>query len=522
MDFNCGVTPTVPNDGGPIGASGRQACAADDTWSGKFSVGAHTVTVWPSGGGSGDHTFTVTATNARPEVDSTALVRVSETGITTEQVYEFFLFAESSVSVRLTGLSRDFDCSVDGDTHSCTDNVGTLDDKWTGTLSAGAHTVKITPVVASDSDDDETSPEPGDYTLTVTAEPPSMDSDDEDDDEEEPEPEPEPEPDPPGAPTLAGSVNVKTHVLTWTAPTSSTAISGYRLESRSSATTDWATPRGGSTPASSLSATTLTWNIVTPPSTTSTYRVLASNEDGEGPWSNEITLTSVDVPEQVSITGSVVRQTQTVSWSAPQSDSPITQFQLQTRNSSTSAWRWPGSGTPTASNMPATTKSWSVTTPSGLHRHYRVRVVSLAGEGSWSSHVELTSYSPPPLELPSIPNFSDRPSGGSVTTTFPAATGGTPPYEYSVTGLPPGTPSPSSQFGATVRSWQVTTPPGLHRQYRVRARNATGAGEWSNIVSLTSQGGGGASGAGGDDDSTDDDGDGDDDGYECADDDEGC
>ncbi len=44
---------------------------------------------------------------------------------------------------------------------------------------------------------------------------------------------------------------------------------------------------------------------------------------------------------------------------------------------------------------------------------------------------------PPPLSLPSIPDFR-VPSGGSVSTLFPAATGGTAPYAYSLSGLPPG------------------------------------------------------------------------------------
>lgn len=59
---------------------------------------------------------------------------------------------------------------------------------------------------------------------------------------------------------------------------------------------------------------------------------------------------------------------------------------------------------------------------------------------------------PPPLSLPAIPD-SRLPSGGSVNTTLPAATGGVPPYRYSVSGLPPGI-----TFDASTRSVSGTLP----------------------------------------------------------------
>lgn len=59
---------------------------------------------------------------------------------------------------------------------------------------------------------------------------------------------------------------------------------------------------------------------------------------------------------------------------------------------------------------------------------------------------------PPPLSLPAIPD-SRLPSGGSMNTTLPAATGGVPPYRYSVSGLPPGI-----TFDASTRSLSGTLP----------------------------------------------------------------
>ncbi len=54
----------------------------------------------------------------------------------------------------------------------------------------------------------------------------------------------------------------------------------------------------------------------------------------------------------------------------------------------------------------------------------------------------------PPLSVPGIPNFR-VPSAGSVSTVFPAATGGTAPYAYGLSGLPPGiTFSPSTRLAS--------------------------------------------------------------------------
>ncbi|MCY4109714.1 MAG: hypothetical protein OXG11_11875 [Chloroflexi bacterium] len=460
-DFDCNVDPGRSDRArpGPAGASDPepQLCSnrigtVNDTWTGTLGRGTHRISVWPiDQTASGDYTLTVTA--RLPDPPTTTVLDVTVTNSSASRIHSYELEFKSQVEVSITNLSTNFDCTVDS-LHSCSNQAGTADDSWSGILDKGSHEVSVYPQPSGT----------GNYTLTVTATPiveppanPDDNSDDDDDDEDEDDDDDEDEdddddPDPPGAPALSGSVTVTTHTLTWTAPTSSSDITGYRLQSRASATANWSSPTGGSATASSLSATTLTWNIATSASAVRFYRVAASNEDGEGPWSNEIKLTSHGPPAQVSITGSVSNRTQTVSWTAPQSDSAITKYQLQTRSASGS-WRWPGSGSPTASNMPATTRSWSVNTPAGMTRHYRVRAVSALGDGAWSSHVELTSASPPPLSAPSIPNFDNLASARTVNTTFPVATGGTPPYSYSLSGRPPGI-----TFNASTRVASGTLP----------------------------------------------------------------
>ena len=649
-DFSCSVTAGggEPDRGGPAGASNSAtACATDDTWSGVLDAGDHTIAVWPTESGAGNHKLTVTATNVRPETTTRVVVKASETDISTKQEYRFYLKAESSVTVKLADLTQDFDCTINGGGHTCTNNLGTLDDSWSGTLPDGSYTVQVEPFVGA---------EPGNYTLTVTAEPPPMpdteDGDGEDDDEDSDPDESDPDaPTPPAAVSLAGSVANQTHSLSWTEPSSSSEIMGYRVETRTS-TADWFVPTGGSpSPSSALPATTRSWSISVPAESVRHYRVRASSSAGDGDWSNVVILTAEPSPPAAPVlNGSATSTSQrltwsaptstrpitgyemmlressshswrhtgagsptpssafpasalawnltnspglyreyrlrakssagnsnwsnvvtlrsepppasppsaptivgvagvgshSVSWTTPDSDEAITRYQMAVRESSSHSWRWTNAGSPSgSSNFPPTTQSWTLSASAGLYREYKLRATSSAGDGEWSNIVSLRALAPPPPDPeppapppapppaapPGAPSLSGLLLGKQThTLSWTAASSTIPVTRYQMQTrnssrhgwryTTAGTPSPSSKFGATVRSWQVTTPPGLHRQYRVRARNDSGYGAWSNVVSLTSQGGG-ASGAA-DDDSTDDDGDGDDDGYECEDDDEDC
>ena len=160
---------------------------ADDSWSGTLHAGRHTVTVYPYGGGSGSWTlgvggkstspppapppppsppgspqptcptgYTYVASPSRCERSQSFRMRAIETGISSQQSYSFTLRSSSSVTVSLTGLTRDFDCTVGNS--NCTNNWGSADDSWSGTLGAGTHTVLVYPYGDGG---------PGDYTLTV-------------------------------------------------------------------------------------------------------------------------------------------------------------------------------------------------------------------------------------------------------------------------------------------------------------------------------------------------------------------
>ena len=152
-------------------------------------------------------------------------------------------------------------------------------------------------------------------------------------------------------------------------------------------------------------------------------------------------------PSAPQLTGAVTGQTQTLTWTTPATGGWITRYQLQTRPSAAHAWVFTGAGTPSpSSHISPSVRSWSIVTPWTLVRQYQVRATNAGGNGAWSNMVELTT--PPELVLPYIPNFH-VPAGGTVNTLFPAATGGTPPYTYSVLGLPPGiTFAPSTRIAS--------------------------------------------------------------------------
>ncbi|MGV8847797.1 hypothetical protein, partial [Tessaracoccus sp.] len=104
----------------------------------------------------------------------------------------------------------------------------------------------------------------------------------------------------PPAPVLSGTSTDQINNLTWTASTSATSYSLYRL--------------GTATPI--YTGTALTFSDVARPwGSTSDYYVTAANASGNSPNSN--TLTMVTVPEAPVLSGSALGQTNTLTWTAP-------------------------------------------------------------------------------------------------------------------------------------------------------------------------------------------------------------
>ncbi len=388
---------------------------ADDSWSGTLAAGEHTITVWPYGGGeAGDYTLSVAIREKLiPRAPRTLPFTVSETDVSGEQEYSFSLSSDTRIKVVVSEQSTDIDCRIDG--ASCRNHGGTADETWSGMLKTGSHTVTVWPYRGA-----------GSYKLSVT----------EDGKATTP---PSPPPSPPPSSLACGTVP------------------DFRLPSGGTFDTVLPEATGGSSPYSyglsgqppgiSFALATRRASGTLPTVTVDTdYTVTYSCTDSAAASASATFLVRVLAPAPPAapeLTGSVVGRTQTLTWTEPLGGG-ITRYQLQTKASSAHTWRFTDAGTPSpSSNIGPSVRSWSVVTPWTLYRQYRVRATSAAGDGAWSSVVELTTPAAPPpppatLSLPGIPDFPGLPSGGVVNTPFPSATGGTAPYSYSLSGLPPG------------------------------------------------------------------------------------
>ena len=118
------------------------------------------------------------------------------------------------------------------------------------------------------------------------------------------------------------------------------------------------------------------------------------------------------------------------SWEAP-SICSVTRYEVQHKLSSAD---WPdGAGTDNGTSLTRT-----ISLSAGTY-DVRVRACNGAGCGIWSTANGIVVQPPPPTG-PSLPHVQDFPAtvGQAFSRQLPAASGGTPPYTYAATGLPPG------------------------------------------------------------------------------------
>ena len=435
--------------------------ARDDSLERSLPAGAHTLSVYPFTGGTGDYTLTLTyAADPLPSPIARILPFTSEVTTASSSTFRFTVTESAKVSVLISEMTADFDCRVEPGS-KCSNNRGTLDDTWSGTLAPATHSLTVYPHGGASGlfklavyRTGETPPSHD--TGTDEGEDEDDDADTEDDDEEE---------DTGGGGEDDGDTGDG---------------EGEGEDTDTGEEEDGDSDDG-------------------------------EDEDDEEPEPDPPPTPAARPPGVPTVTGSVVRQTQMVSWTEPATNgAAVTRYQMAVRNSAAHSWRWTTAGSPSgSSNFGPTVRSWSVTTPAGLLRHYRVRATNSAGDGAWSAHVELRSETPtPPPPPPPPPPPAAKPGAptltGSLASTQTHSLSWTAaPSTIPITGYQmqtrnssrhgwrfttAGSPSPSNSFGPTVQSWRVTTPPGLHRQYRVRGRNASGYGSWSNVVSLTSGG----------------------------------
>ena len=294
---------------------------------------------------------------------------------------------------------------------------------------------------------------------------------------------------PPGPPrsltaTAAGSSAIE---LSWSAPVNpgSSAITGYRIEWSSTRTGAWSDLE-----ANTGSTRTTYRDTGLSPNTSRYYRVSAINSFGTGTPSNiagDITALRVpDAPGQLTAEARG-RSAIELDWTRPASSgtSPVTGYQIQWSSTGRSGWR------SLETNTRSTTTRYTDTGLSpGTTRYYRVAAISAAGTSAWSNIADATTDD---LTVPGVPTgLRATPDGlkGStqirLTWSAPSNDGGSSITGYRIErAITRGGPwiIQVASTGSTATTYLHTgLVPNTTRFYRVRALNAQGSGEPSNVA----------------------------------------
>ncbi len=294
----------------------------------------------------------------------------------------------------------------------------------------------------------------------------------------------------PGAPTdlraIPGGVGGSNQILlTWTTPTDDggSAITGYRIEWRSSGTSDWII-----LVASTGNAGTTYLHAGLPPGSTRFYRVSAVNSRGTGRASNVVEGTTNAAPpgppQKVRARGTGPNSV-LLAWDAPETDggARVTGYSIRMLGPNDNSWIIirPNTGT-------TTTFRHTGLDPVSRYQ-YQVAAINRVGAGAWS----LTAATLTHADFAGAPTgLTAREVGTSridLAWNAPRYTGGVSIFGYRI--------EASDDAGATWniirRNTNSTTTtfsdvnlrPATTRHYRVAAINLAGLGPFSNTARAT-------------------------------------
>jgi hypothetical protein len=280
---------------------------------------------------------------------------------------------------------------------------------------------------------------------------------------------------PPSAPVLSGTAGDSVTNLTWTVPASGTSpITGYTIYRATSPAT--------LTELAQVSAATTTYqDTAVTNGTTYYYEVTASSSVGEGPKSNEVSLTpaSATVPGAPVVTAKSGNGLVKLTWPAPSpGGAPISSF-IVSRATKTGK-------EVTLVQLGGSARSYKDTAvTNGTTYYYQVAAVNSFGSSPASNEVKAAPAAPPsPLDLTAMP-------GNAVVHLrweLPASTGGKPVASYQ---LLRGTTSGGETIltaitgGSTLTYDDTTAVNGTTYYYEIEATSAAGTGPPSAEMSAT-------------------------------------
>jgi thermitase len=200
------------------------------------------------------------------------------------------------------------------------------------------------------------------------------------------------------------------------------------------------------------------------------YRVRATSDLGDSPWSNVQSATVAPAPPTLApINNGGNEDEYEISWSASDSALGYTLEEAGNASFSNPKTRYQG-----------IVLSYHVTgQPEGTW-YYRVRAHNSAGDGAWSN-AESTAVGPAALDAPTLSSIDNTNGDGDYLVRWSEVTGATS-YKLEQS-RDPYFADPAEVYSGAVAEFPVVDQPGGPWYYRVRAFGPAGKSPWSNVQS---------------------------------------
>ncbi len=283
----------------------------------------------------------------------------------------------------------------------------------------------------------------------------------------------------PDAPTVAAAGSGELSV-SWSAPgNTGPAISGYKLRHSTDGST-WTEVDPDPVPSTSHTLTSLVND------TEYQVQVRASNDEGEGDWSDSATGTpQPDKPGQVAnLVMTAGDEQASAAWDAP--SGTVAGYDVQTAVRGEGWESCPSTIAPLCPGTLAVTNTSTDVTglSNGTEYAFRVRAKNSGGAGDWSD----TAYATPQPGVPGqVTNLSLTAGDGEIDATWDVPSGTVTGYDVEYKESSASSWTDASHTGTNASHTINSLTNGTGYDVRVRAKNGSGNGVWSATASATPQ-----------------------------------